>query len=121
MENWDYNELINVINEAYIDFINEGRGYKHAVARLVDEFNNLGEIEDFIVDTAIGEILITHKKVFVNTLNRIRKNISSFNHDKAKGELTLEEVANLCRRMEKVLEGLDKVEIDYNPNAEMRD
>ncbi len=32
---------------------------------IVDEFDNLGKVEDFIVDTAIGEIAITHEQVFV--------------------------------------------------------
>lgn len=114
---WGYNELFEAIKEDYNDFFSLNRGYRDAIARLVDEYWNLGEIEDVVRDTAIGEILITHGKVFVGTVERITRCLSMFNPLDAEEELTKEEIADLSNRIKKVLEGLKKVEIDYNPYA----
>ncbi len=54
MEDWEYDELFNFINEYYQDFLALNRGHKYALARTAYEFQNLGYTEDFIVDTAIG-------------------------------------------------------------------
>ncbi|MGG2016501.1 Imm3 family immunity protein [Bacillus sp. S10(2024)] len=72
---------------------------------------------DIDTNRAIGEILITHEKVFVGTVERITRCLSMFNPLDAEEELTKEEIADLSNRIKKVLEGLRKVEIDYNPYA----
>ncbi|EEM16284.1 hypothetical protein bpmyx0001_26730 [Bacillus pseudomycoides DSM 12442] len=118
MENWEYNELFEAINEAYNDFLTLDRGQKDAIARTCYEYINLGEIEDVIVDTAVGEIVLTHDKVFIGYIKGITKRLSKFNPLDAMGELTQEEIRDLSNRIHKVLEGLEKVEIDYNPSAE---
>lgn len=46
------------------------------------------------------------------------KRLSKFKDIDASNELTKEEIADLSNRIEKVLEGLSKVEIDYNPSSE---
>ncbi|ENQ3104926.1 Immunity protein Imm3 [Bacillus sp. 491mf] len=117
MKYWGYNELFEAIKEDYNDFLSLNRGYREAIARLVDEYWNLGEIEDVVRDAAIGEILITHDKVFVGTVERITKCLSMFKPLDAEEELTKEEIADLSNRIKKVLVGLKKVEIDYNPYA----
>ncbi|MDM5186405.1 Imm3 family immunity protein [Bacillus sp. DX4.1] len=118
MENWEYNELFEDIKEAYNDFLILNRGYRYAIARAADEYINLGKIEDVIADTAVGEILLTHDKVFIGYIKGITKRLSKFNPLDAVGELTQEEIRDLSNRIHKVLEGLEKVEIDYNPSAE---
>lgn len=120
MQYWDYNELFDSIQEDYNDYLNMKRGYRYAIARLVDEYWKLGKVEDIIVATAIGEILITHDKVFVGTIEYITKLLSSFNSLDAVDELTSDEISDLSQRIENVLEGLKKVEIDYNPRAEQQ-
>lgn len=120
MEYWDYKELFDAIQEDYNDYLNMNRGYRYAIARLVDEYWNLGEVEDIIVATAIGEILITHDKVFVGNLESITKCLSMFNPNDVLNELTANEISDLSQRINKVLEGLKKVEIDYNPKAEQQ-
>ena len=117
VEYWGYNELFEAIKEDYNDFLSLNRGYREAIARLVDEYWNLGEIEDVVRDAAIGEILITHDKVFVGTAERITKCLNMSNPLDAEEELTKEEIADLSNRIKKVLEGLKKVKIDYNPYA----
>ncbi|MBC6972217.1 hypothetical protein H9I32_07250 [Bacillus sp. Xin] len=118
MENWEYNELFEAINEAYNDFLALNRGYRYAIARAADEYINLGEIEDVIADVAIGEIVLTHNKVFIGYIEGITKRLSKFHPLDAVGELAQEEIRDLTNRIHKVLEGLEKVEIDYNPSAE---
>ncbi|MEN1936480.1 Imm3 family immunity protein [Paenibacillus sp. 102] len=118
MENWEYNELFEAINETYNDFLALNRGQKDAIARTAYEYINLGEIEDVIADVAIGEILLTHDKVFIGYIEGITKRLSKFHPLDATGELTQEEIRDLTNRIHKVLEGLEQVEIDYNPSVE---
>ncbi|WP_347941133.1 Imm3 family immunity protein [Peribacillus simplex] len=118
MQNWEYNELFDAIQETYEELLDEDRGYRYAIAKLADEFNNLGEIEDFIVDTAIGEIAIGHDKVFVGRIEGITKRLNMFNPQEAEDELTLEEIQDLSKRINKVIEGLRNAEVDYNSSAE---
>lgn len=118
MKGWDYNELFDAIQETYKELLDEDRGYRYAIAKLADEFDNLGKIEDVIVDTAIGEIAIGHDQVFVGRIEGITKRLSMFNPQEAEDELTLEEIKDLSRRINKVIEGLKNVAVDYNPSAE---
>jgi Flp pilus assembly CpaF family ATPase len=118
MEDWTYDELFETIQEVYKEFLSQNRGCRHAIARIVDDFNNLGKIEDIIVDVAIGEILITYDKIFVGYVEDITKSLSMFNPKEAEDELTVKEIKDLSRRINKVIEGLKTAELDYNPSAE---
>lgn len=118
MKDWEYNELFDAIQETYEELLDENRGYRYAIAKLADEFDNLGKIEDLIVDTAIGEIAIGHDKVFVGRIEGITKRLSMFNPQEVGDELTLEELNDLSRRINKVIDGLKNVEVEYNHSAE---
>ncbi|MDF9662649.1 Imm3 family immunity protein [Bacillus wiedmannii] len=114
MEDWEYNEIFEVINEDYNDYLKLNRGHDYAIARTVNEYINVGKVEDFIVDTAVGEILLSKNKVFIGYVEGIIKRLSMFKDLDVTNELTHEEIADLTNRVEKVLDGLSKVEIDYN-------
>ncbi|MER2169257.1 MAG: Imm3 family immunity protein [Psychrobacillus psychrodurans] len=118
MEDWTYNELFETIEEVYKEFLSQNRGHRHAIARIVDDFNNLGKIENIIVDVAIGEILINYDKVFIGYVESITKSLSEFNPKEAENELTLDEIKDLSRRINTVIEGLKNTEVDYNTLAE---
>jgi len=118
MKHWEYNELFDAIQETYEELLDENRGYRYAIAKLADEFDNLGTIEDFVVDTAIGEIAIGHEKVYIGRIAGITKRLSMFNPEEAADELTLEEINDLSIRINKVIEGLKNVEVDYSSSAE---
>jgi hypothetical protein len=118
MKDWAYNELFEAIQESYEELLEDGRGYRYAVAKLADEFDNFGKIEDVIVDTAIGEFIVGHDKVFVGHIEGIIKRLSMFNPLDAEAELSQEEIKDLRRRIKSVIEGLKNVEVDYNPTAE---
>lgn len=118
VKDWEYDEIFEAINEDYNEYLTLNRGYRYAIARTSDEYINLGRIEDFIVDTAIGEILITHDKVFIGYVEGIPKRLGMFNPKEAEGELTEEEIKDLLQRINRVIDGLKNAEIDYNPSAE---
>lgn len=42
-----------------------------------------------------------------------------FNPKGAEAELTLEEITDLSRRINRVIEGLKNAKVDYNPSAEL--
>ncbi|HDX9655181.1 hypothetical protein COL68_19120 [Bacillus wiedmannii] len=115
MEDWGYNEIFEAINEDYNDYLKLNRGHEYAIARTVNEYINLGKVEGFIVDTAVSEILLSKNKVFIEYVEGITKRLSMFKDLDDTNELTHEEIADLTKRIEKVLDGLSKVEIDYNP------
>ncbi|MCP1446935.1 Imm3 family immunity protein [Priestia sp. YIM B13446] len=117
MKDWEYNEIFDAIQETYKELLDEDRGYRYAIAKLTDEFDNLGKVEDFIVDTAIGEIAITHEQVFVGHIRGIAGRLGKFNPNEAEDELTLDEIKDLLARMNKVIVGLQNVEVDYNSSA----
>ncbi|EDX69762.1 MULTISPECIES: Imm3 family immunity protein [Bacillus] len=118
MKDWEYNELFHAIREVYEELLDEERGYRYAIAKLADEFDNLGKIEDVIVDTAIGEIAVNHHMVFVGRIKGITKRLSMFNLQEAEGELTVEEIKDLSIRINNVIEGLKNVKSDYKSSVE---
>ncbi|MBJ8084143.1 hypothetical protein JDS82_23590 [Bacillus cereus group sp. N14] len=118
MKDWEYNELFHAIREAYEELLGEERGYRYAIAKLADEFDNVGKIEDVIVDTAIGEIAVNHHMAFVGRVKGITKRLSMFNLQEAEGELTVEEIKDLSIRMNNVIEGLKNVKSDYKSSVE---
>ncbi|MED3122620.1 Imm3 family immunity protein [Bacillus wiedmannii] len=118
MKDWEYNELFHAIQEAYEELLDEERGDRYAIAKLADEFDNLGKIEDVIVDTAIGEIAVDHHMVFVGRVKGITKRLSMFNLQEAEGELTVEEIKDLSIRINNVIEELKNVKSDYKSLVE---
>ena len=118
MENWEYNELIEAVQEVYEELLDEDRGHRYAIARLSEEFDRMGKMEDVIVDTVIGEIAIKNEAVFVGIIAGITRRLSLFNQSDYEGELSTEEMDNLMKRISKVIVGLKNVTIDYNPSAE---
>ncbi|MCZ6944477.1 hypothetical protein EJ131_29215 [Bacillus mycoides] len=118
MRDWKYNEIFEVINEDYNDYLKLNKGHEYAISRAVNEYINLGKVEDFIVDTAVGEILLSKNKVFIGYVEGITKRLSVFKDLDVTNELTHEEIADLTNRIEEVLDGLSKVEVDYNLYSE---
>lgn len=118
VESWDYKELFEVIKEDYKEYLQLSRGHEYAIARTANDYINLGKVESFIVDTAIGEILLSRDKVFIGYVEGITKRLSIFKEAGGTNELSQEEIADLTMRIKKVLEGFSKVEIDYNPYTE---
>lgn len=119
MKEWEFDELFDAVQETYGEFINKERGYRYAIARTFDEFDNLGSVEDLIVHTAIGEIILLHDKVFVGNYEAINTELKNFNVKELENELTKDETKRLLEKIEVVLKELENIKIDYNPNSEI--
>lgn len=78
MKEWEYDEIFEAINEDYNNYLELNRGHEYAIARTINEYRNLGKVEDFIVDTAVGEILLSKNKVFIGYVEGITKRLSMF-------------------------------------------
>ena len=98
MEDWEYNELLESVNEVYGNLLNEERGYKYATGRTFYEFEtvcNEGETENLLVHLAIGEIILGHPKVFVGVVDAIKKELGNIKSEYLDNELSPEEVEDL--------------------------
>ena len=115
MEDWGYNEIFEAIREDYSDYLKLNKGHEYAIARTINDYINLGKVEDFIVDTAVGEILLFKNKIFNGYVEGITRRLSMFKDIEGTNELTQEEREDLANRIENVLDGLSKVKVDYNP------
>ncbi|MBA4601543.1 Imm3 family immunity protein [Thermoactinomyces mirandus] len=120
MEDWKYDELLKAVKETYEDCIADKLSYRHAVAKTFYEFEtvcNEGKTESLLVHTALGEILLHHEKVFIGNIEAITEELTNVNFDKLQHELTPEEIEDLSKRINRVLKGLECVQIDYSPIA----
>ena len=66
----------------------------------------------------LKKFALSHDKVFVGRIEGIIKRLGMFNPLNAHGELTENEISNLSNRINKVIDGLRNVEVDYNSSAE---
>ncbi|MCF7619669.1 Imm3 family immunity protein [Bacillus sonorensis] len=120
MEDWEYSELLEAVREIYDNLLNEDRGYKYAIARTFYEFEtvcNEGKTENLLVHLAIGEIILTHPKVFVGVVDTIKKELASIDMKELEKELSSEDVDNLLTRINHVNNKLNNVLLDYDPDA----
>jgi glutathionyl-hydroquinone reductase len=118
----EINELVENINEAYNEFIEKNRGERYAIARLFEEFDtyNNGELaEDIVVNMAIGEIIIEQDSVFKGNLECIKKSLHKYENvkEELKKEITEQELEQITVRVNKVLNMLEKMNIDTNPHC----
>lgn len=116
----EINELVENINESYKEFMEKNRGERYAIARLFEEFDtyNNGDLaEDFVVNMAIGEIIIEQDSVFKGNLECIKKSLNKYENikDELKNEITEQELKEITIRVNNVLNMLEKMNVDTNP------
>jgi hypothetical protein len=115
MEEWEYRELIEAVQETYKEFLKRENGDTRKVtARLSDYFYNMGKTEDLIILTVIGEIVLTHEDVFIGLEKRVRSELGAFRAEEYAHELTREELQDLSDRIRNVLQGIEHVKIREN-------
>lgn len=120
MEDWDYDELNETVKRVYDRLLNKSKGYKYAIARTFNEFEtvcNEGETERLIVHLIIGEIILTHPKVYVGIVDVLRKELEYIDKNKLEKDLTLSERENLLVRIHNVQCNLDNVMLDHDPDV----
>jgi len=101
MDDWEYEELFEAVKENYYNYLKKNLSEKHALARTSYDFEtvrNEGIIENLIVGTALGEIISSHKKVFVGTLNLINETINKINPNELHGNLLEKEINDLTKK-----------------------
>ena len=96
MIEWEYNELMEAVKNTYLRFLSTDQVKKHVIAKLVNEYANMGKLEDIIVDVAIGEIMIEQRIMLEGSFNAIRKNFKEFDTANAKDELSEKETEDLA-------------------------
>lgn len=109
MKDWEFDELFCAIKETYYEFIAKKRGQKYAIARLMDEFYNLGEVEDILVHTAIGEIIVQQDSAFIGNCNVVKKYIENVDRSILLNELTKDEINILFKKIKVILNKIEKI------------
>ena len=108
---YEYEEITRDIRDSYQDLISQNEGKERAIIRIYHDFDNMGKVEDIIVDVAVGELMIEEKVRLAKSINFISKNLSAFDPAIVGDELTKEEFEDLTRRIENVLNGFKTLEI----------
>jgi len=122
MDDWEYEELFESVKENYYNYLKKKLSEKHALARTSYDFEtvrNEGIIENLIVATALGEIISSHKQVFIGNLNSINETINKTNLNELHGKLLEKEINDLAKKMKIVLNSLNNMPIDYNSSIDI--
>lgn len=121
MDDWGYEELFEAVNRNYNNYLEKKLSNQHALARTSYDFEtvrNEGIIENIIVSTAMGEIILSHQKVLIGNLKSIEELLIKFNPDELLGQISDEDLADLTTRINNVLVSLNEMPIDYNSKIE---
>lgn len=121
MNDWEYEELLQTVQRIYMNYIEQGLSERLAFARTLYDFEtvkNEGELESIIVNVAIGQILSSHKKIFVGSLNYIIENLNRFEASEFADKLSNEQLQDLSARINNVLKLVKKMPLEYNPIVE---
>ncbi|MEK3911114.1 Imm3 family immunity protein [Paenibacillus sp. FSL H7-0331] len=121
MDDWGYEELFEAVNRNYNNYLEKKLSNQHALARTSYDFEtvrNEGIIENIIVSTAMGEIILSHQKVLIGNLKSIEESLIKFNPDELLGQISDEDLADLTTRINNVLVSLNEMPIDYNSRIE---
>lgn len=121
LDDWGYEELFEAVNRNYNNYLEKNLSNQLAFARTSYDFEtvrNEGIVENIIVSTAMGEIILSHQKVFIDNLNSIEELLIKFNPDELLGQISDEDLADLSTRINNVLVSLKEIPIDYNSRVE---
>ena len=111
MEYWGYEEATRDIKDVYQDMISQNEGKERAIILTYNDFDNMGKVEDIIVDVAVGELMIETGVGIKEYVNAISRRLSVFDPAIVGDELTQEELEDLIRRIKNMLNGFKTLEI----------
>ncbi len=121
MNDWEYEELLQIVKRIYMNYIEQEISERLALARTLYDFEtveNEGELETIIVNVAIGQIASSHEKISIGHLNYIKKIFARFEENKFADKLSNEELQDLSARINNVLKTVKQMPIEYNPIIE---
>ncbi|WP_339255073.1 Imm3 family immunity protein [Paenibacillus sp. FSL P2-0136] len=117
MDDWEYEELFEAVNRNYNNYLEQNLSDQLALARTSYDFETVrkeGILEDIIVSTAMGEIILSHQKVFIGNLNSIEELLINYNPNELSGLISIEDLTDLTTRINNVLISLKELPVDYN-------
>ena len=123
MNEWEYEyeELLEEVQWTYTKYIERGLSERLALARTSYDYEtvrNDGELQTVIISVAMGQIISSHKTIFIGMLNYITAILNEFETNKFADKLSKEELQDLSARINTVLETIKKMPLDYNSFAE---
>ncbi|MFD2876463.1 Imm3 family immunity protein [Paenibacillus rhizoplanae] len=71
MDDWEYEELFEAMNRNYNNYLEKNLSDQLALARTSYDFETVrkeGILENIIVSTAMGEMILSHQKVFLSAI-----------------------------------------------------
>jgi hypothetical protein len=108
MDDWEYEELIRCIIDSYEEFFLSSKEKKHSIVRVANEYDNLGKLEDVIVDVTIGKIMIDEQELIMNFVKGISSRLSKVDLQSVIYGLTEEEKNDLIIRIDFVKKEFNK-------------
>lgn len=115
MKDWSYTELSEYIREVFNNSISDGLNTLQAGGRCLYELSNVieeGEVEKIIFYACLVDLQINKGVVSQRIFDEVHNIIKDFNIDKFANELTMEDIEDLSRLVQKVkieLNGVDVV------------
>lgn len=117
---WEYDELIEAINDSYQEYKEEHMSNSEAFARTAGDFEtvkNIGIFEKAIVTVALGELLLRQSKVFIISKENLLSTFESIDSNLLEQHLTPEQLENWLARKERILQDIDKKPVHYYARA----
>lgn len=117
---WEYNELIEAINDSYQEYKDAHMSNSEAFARTAGDFetvNNIGTFEKAIVTVALGQLLVRQSKVLIISKENLLSTFESIDRNLLEQHLTPEQFENWLARKERILQEIDKKPVHYYARA----
>lgn len=116
MDNWTYRELIDAVNEDYVEFLREGLTPSQAAERCLYEYEavcNQGSSGKAIVYCAISQMICEHgTKISHRQFVLLTDVLDAFDgHDTAKLDLSVTEAQDLARQVRNALAAIGELAI----------
>ena len=122
MQDWEYNELIECINETFNDYKDKGYSNLDAGSYTIEDYwynkEDQNVIENLIIITNILKILLEdNNRVFIGTIDLFEKILSIVSFESIKNVLTEDEMKNLECDIRIVKSLIENANIEYNSES----
>jgi len=115
-----YFEILQYFNEDYIDFVNQKMNYREALARTLDEYENVmnvGEIQKMAVYIAYGDLALEQIKILISAKDKLVNTLRNIKIEMLKEKLTNIEFEHFLQKRKYILDNIDKFVTIDNPHV----